>query len=99
MCGAGHSSRMPSSLRNFAATVALWFIGGIYCPAAESEAPPKFRAARSVHLGWEAPPGDVFYNEMAIEKSVAGSYFMAVGWNTGYFGIQEIKPGNKVVIF
>ena len=52
-----------------------------------------------MHLGWQAPPGDVFYNELAVEKSVPGSYFMAVGWNTGYFGIQEIKPDKKVVIF
>jgi hypothetical protein len=67
--------------------------------AAPANPTPEFRAARSVHLGWQAPPGDVFYNEIAVEKSVPGSYFMAVGWNTGYFGIQEIKPDNKVVIF
>jgi hypothetical protein len=70
-------------------------------PAAEpaSTTSATFRAARSVHLGWEAPPGDVFYNEMTVEKSVPGSYFMAVGWNTGYFGIQEITSEKKVVIF
>ena len=90
---------MPSFLRRFSATLAICFIGAAVCAAAENDATPKFRAARSVHLGWEAPAGDLFYNEMAVEKSVAGSYFMAVGWNTGYFGIQEIKPGNKVVIF
>ncbi len=65
--------------------------------AAESRPP---RAARSVHLGWSAPDGEVFYNEMVVEQSVPGSYFMAVGWNTGYFGIQELNAAtNKVVIF
>jgi hypothetical protein len=65
--------------------------------AAESRPP---RAARSVHLGWGAPDGEIFYNEMTVEQSTAGSYFMAVGWNTGYFGIQELHaPTNKVVIF
>jgi hypothetical protein len=66
--------------------------------ATSTNAPP--RAARSVHLGYTAPEGDVFYNEMAIEQSVNGSYFMACGWDTGYFGIQQLNsPTNKVVIF
>jgi hypothetical protein len=62
-----------------------------------AEAP---RAARSVHLGYSAAEGDVFYNEMVVEESVNGSYFMACGWDTGYFGIQQLNhETNKVVIF
>ena len=57
------------------------------------------RAARSVHLGWQAPDAELFYLEATVEKSTAGSYFMACGWNTGYFGIQELGNGRKVVIF
>lgn len=58
------------------------------------------RAARSVHLGYGAPVGDVFYNEIVVEQSVNGSYFMACGWDTGYCGIQQLgSPTNKVVIF
>ena len=65
--------------------------------AADSKPP---RAARSVHLGWSAPDGEIFYNELTVEQSTRGSYFMAVGWNTGYFGIQELNAAtNKVVIF
>lgn len=70
--------------------------------AAEGEPP---RAARSVHLGYPATAGEVFYNEMAVEESVPGSYFMACGWDTGYFGIQELgrRDGElgsgKVVLF
>ena len=58
------------------------------------------RAARSVHLGYPAPEGLWFYNEMVVEQSVNGSYFMACGWNTGYFGIQQLgRPDDKVVLF
>lgn len=60
----------------------------------------SFRAARSVHLGYPPSEADFFYNEMVVKKSVDGSYFMACGWNTGYFGIQQLKgETNKVVIF
>jgi hypothetical protein len=58
------------------------------------------RAARSVHLSYPAPEGLWFYNEMVVEQSVNGSYFMACGWNTGYFGIQQLgRPDDKVVLF
>jgi Domain of unknown function (DUF3472)/Domain of unknown function (DUF5077) len=57
-------------------------------------------AARSVHLGYPAPDGSLFYTEMVIDQSVPGSYFMAAGWNTGYFGLQQLgKSDEKVVIF
>jgi len=58
-----------------------------------------FRAARSVHWSWAAPDSTLFYNEMIVDESTAGSYFMACGWNTGYFGIQELGNGRKVAIF
>ena len=57
------------------------------------------RAARSVHLQYPAVPATMFYNEMTIDQTTPGSYFMAAGWNTGYFGLQEIASGKKVVIF
>ena len=59
-----------------------------------------FLAARSVHLAYPAPEGLFFYNEVVVQQSVNGSYFMACGWNTGYFGIQQLSgPEDKVVIF
>ncbi len=57
------------------------------------------RAARSVHLWYDAPEGMAFYNEVSVEKSVPGSYFCVCGFNHGYFGIQELWGGKKVVIF
>lgn len=61
-----------------------------------TEAP---RAARSVHLQWGAAESEACYLEMAVERSVDGSYFMACGWSGGYFGVQELRDGKKVAIF
>lgn len=59
-----------------------------------------YRAARSVHLQYQAPEGTLFYNQVVVEKSVNGSYFMACGWDTGYFGIQQLDSSeDKVVLF
>lgn len=76
------------------ATLSVLIICGIGSPAI---AEPK--AACSIHLGYPAPEATLFYNEMTIEKSTAGSYFMAAGWNTGYFGLQELGQGKKIVLF
>ena len=67
------------------------------------------RACRSVHLWWQ-PAKEIgglknpleataFYNELAIEKSSPGSYFMACGFSKGYFGIQELANGKKIALF
>jgi hypothetical protein len=56
-------------------------------------------ACRSVHLWFPAPVGTAFYNEVTVEQSAPGTYFMACGWSKGYFGIQELASGKKVLIF
>lgn len=61
--------------------------------------PAEPRAARSVHWSWPTPDAELFCNSMIVDQSVPGSYFMACGWNTGYFGIQELANGKKVIIF
>ena len=68
--------------------------------AAESiggKGPP--RAARSVHLQWQAPECDAFYLEMAVTATTGGSYFMACGWSGGYFGLQQLRDEKTVAIF
>ena len=67
--------------------------------SAAGEAPAPPRAARSVHLGFMAPEATMFYNEVTIEQSVPGSYFMVCGFHHGYFGIQQQQKDRKVVIF
>ena len=56
-------------------------------------------ACRSVHLGYPGPAGSAFTVEMAVTKSAPGTYFMACGWDKGYFGLQELGDGKKVLIF
>ena len=78
----------------------LCVAGLIGCAMFSSSAVEPPRAARSVHLHFAAADGDLFYNEVTVEQTTGGSYFMACGWNTGYFGMQQLgSTTNKVVIF
>ncbi len=61
--------------------------------------PEQPKACRSVHLFYPAPETTAFYNEVTITKSTAGTYFMACGFSKGYFGIQELSGGKKIVLF
>ena len=70
-----------------------WTVDGL---AAEKRLP---QAARSVHVWYPAEQGVVFYNEVTVDKSYPGSYFCVCGFNHGYFGIQELSQGKKVVLF
>lgn len=57
-------------------------------------------ACRSVHLWYsDAPVADAFYNEVRVQESADGTYFAVCGWSRGYFGIQQLGDGRKVVIF
>ena len=56
-------------------------------------------ACRSVHLGYTAPTGTAFYNEVTVEKSAPGTYFCVCGFSKGYYGIQELANGKKLLIF
>ena len=78
-------------------TVAVIFI----VAAAPTRADERLKgiACRSVHLAYPAPECVAFYNELTVEKSADGTYFMAAGWSKGYFGIQELASGKKLVLF
>lgn len=52
-----------------------------------------------MHLAYPAAEGLAFYNEVTVEHSAKGTYFMVCGFNQGYFGIQELADGKKVVLF
>lgn len=56
-------------------------------------------ACRSVHLGYPAPAGAAFYNEVAVDRSAPGTYFCVCGFNQGYYGLQELGNGKKLLIF
>lgn len=67
--------------------------------AAAADEKLKGIACRSVHLGYTAEAGTAFYNEVNVEQSADGTYFCAIGFNSGYFGIQQLGNGKKLVIF
>ena len=57
-------------------------------------------ACRSVHLSYsDVPDSTAFYNEVKVEQSAPGTYFCVCGFSRGYYGIQELYDGRKVVIF
>ncbi len=56
-------------------------------------------ACRSVHLGYSAPAGTAFYNEARVDQSADGTYFMVAGFRHGYFGLQELANGKKLILF
>lgn len=57
------------------------------------------KACRSVHLWYKAAEATAFYNEVTVERSAPGTYFCVCGWDKGYFGIQELANGKKLLIF
>ena len=71
----------------------------VLAPPARGAAPDAAVACRSVHLRFLGPEGVAFYNELTIERSAPGTYFCACGFNQGYYGLQELAGGKKVVIF
>lgn len=81
-------------MRSLAAILLLAFA----LPAAADEK-LKGIACRSVHLGYTAEAGTAFYVEATVRQSAPGTYFCAVGFNSGYFGIQELGNGKKLAIF
>ena len=56
-------------------------------------------ACRSVHLQYPAQEGAAFYNEVAVDASARGTYFMVCGFSDGYFGMQELGDGKKILLF
>jgi hypothetical protein len=77
----------------------LAILCGLFALPVSADEKLKDIACRSVHLGYSAPDGVAFYNEVTVNESAVGTYFMVCGWNKGYFGLQELGDGKKVLIF
>jgi hypothetical protein len=73
-------------------------------PAAEAAVPiPQVanpKAARTATLVYEIGEADVYYMEAIIQKTTDGSFFMACGWDNGYFGLQQyVGENQRSVVF
>ena len=80
------------------ATAAMMLVSTLAAAASADERLEGI-ACRSVHLGYPGEPGAAFYNEVTVRESAPGTYFMACGWDKGYYGIQELADGRKLLIF
>ncbi len=56
-------------------------------------------ACRSVHLGYTAAESTAFCVDVKVDSSADGTYFMVCGWDSGYFGLQELANGKKLILF
>lgn len=56
-------------------------------------------ACRSVHLGYPSEKAVGFYNEITPLHSATGTYFCVCGWDKGYYGMQEVSSGKRLLIF
>lgn len=58
-------------------------------------------AATSVHLRYYTTTDNIqsFENTVTVKDSPNGTYFMVCGWSQGYFGMQQLIDGSKVIIF
>jgi hypothetical protein len=85
----------------FAIAQLLTGVGLLFVLCASTRADEKLAgiACRSVHLVFPAPEGVAFYNEVTVGQSAAGTYFMVCGFDLGYFGLQEVENGKKLVLF
>lgn len=60
------------------------------------------RRGPSVHMGFTVPANtEYFYSELTVPagQDPIGSYYMANGFNGGYFGIQVKSPSERWVLF
>ncbi len=78
---------------------ALGLTGGLACRFISADEKLKDIACRSVHLGYPKAEGTAFYNTCRPVTSARGTYFCVCGWDAGYYGIQELGNGDKVLLF
>lgn len=80
-------------------TLLTALLGLLISSSALADEKLKDIACRSIHLGYTVDAGTAFYNEATVRTSAPGTYFCTCGFNAGYFGIQELANGKKLVIF
>ena len=82
--------------RNLIAATVLLLGLGVTCRGDEKL---KGIACRSVHLGYSAAESTSFSVDVQVDSSAEGTYFMVCGWDSGYFGLQELADGKKLILF
>jgi hypothetical protein len=60
------------------------------------------RRGPSVHLGFNVPAAtEYFYSEVTVPvgQDPVGTYYLAIGFNVGYFGMQVNAPNKRWILF
>ena len=76
-------------------------LDGVTTSTAHFNLKPR-RNAASVHLKYPQPPGTnvaAFYCEMTGIEDPVATYYMACGWQRGYFGMQVNSKTERRIIF
>lgn len=93
--------RIPRSVAVF---LCVWFSLQALSTTAQTNQPPASattstnqapKAARSVHLVYDAVQGDMYYTEMRVDQTTDNSFFVPCAWENGYFGLQQFNGENK----
>ena len=89
-----------ASLRSLGCGLAaVVLVTAVFLSSGRADERLKGIACRSVHLHYPASEGTAFYNEATVAQSADGTYFCVCGFNGGYYGIQELANGKKLLIF
>jgi hypothetical protein len=76
-------------------------LSGNAFPGAHFNLVPR-RNAASVHLSYPVPPETqvaAFYSEVTALEDPVWTFYMACGWQRGYFGMQVNSPTERRIIF
>lgn len=70
-----------------------------FCQVSQADEKLKGIACRSVHLAYSTKESSAFCLDVTVDSSAHGTYFMVCGWDSGYFGLQELANGKKLILF
>lgn len=85
------------SVRNWLRIVFVAIAAGLFLPL--QTVAQQLSPAPSVHLRYPGSGVEAAYVEVTVKRSAPNTYFEALGWQNGYFGVQELTQGRKQLIF
>ena len=88
---------MHTKFVSHAISIALMFLIVFSVSAVAQSPSDQPNAARSVHLRWDGENATGIYNEVNVKQSQLNSYFCVIGFDQGYFGIQDIADSRQVI--
>ena len=92
--------RMISGQIDMSKAICLLLTATLPATAFASDKSLEGIACRSVHLSYQnVPDASVFCNEVHVDQSAPGTYFCVCGFSQGYYGLQQLADGKKLILF